>query len=783
MTDKHDKNEKDSIGPHGADPNAEREARRYDKPIPSREFILGVLSELGHPGREREIAAELGLSEEDELEALHRRLRAMVRDGQLVRNRRGDFCLPEKVGVIVGTVQAHRDGFGFLIPDDGGEDLYLAPRQMAHLMHGDRISVRVKSTDRRGRKEGSLVDILERGTTTLVGRYFNESGVGFVEPDNTRFQHDVIVPESERGSAENGQIVVVALTGYPAPHTQPKGKIVKVLGDHRAAGMEVEIAIHSFGLPHEFPSEVIEHAESYGSEVPESAKEGRRDLRDLDLVTIDDETARDFDDAVYCEPNDKGWRLIVAIADVAHYVQIDEVTDSPLDREAEKRGTSVYFPDWVIPMLPENLSNGLCSLNPDVDRLCMVCDMQVNRQGKVENSEFYNGVMRSKKRLTYNKVGALLEDGDKDVHQELGPMVDRLYALHDLFKEFRKAREKRGAIDFDRPETRIVFDENRKISEIRPVVRNVAHKIIEECMIAANVEAAKFLHRNKVPTLYRAHAQPGEESIEKLREFLGPLGLSLGGGNSPQPHHYKKLIDSLGDRPDKFLIETVLLRSMSQAVYQPDAEGHFGLALEHYAHFTSPIRRYPDLLVHRGIKKVLDKTGKAQFPYSGKNMEALGTHTSMTERRADDATRDAEAWLKCDYMTDKVGEEFDATITGVTSFGLFVEITDLQIEGLVHVTSLENDYYNHDPAARRLVGERTGIEFRLADPIRVRVTRVDPDERKIDFEPVDARADGSRHHGTGNGGKPQGRKSASGKSGKSSKKGGKKGGKKDKGRR
>ncbi|MDX1442986.1 MAG: ribonuclease R [Gammaproteobacteria bacterium] len=740
------------MGPHGADPNAAREARRYDKPIPSREFILGVLSDLGHPAREREIAAELALSSEQDLEALHRRLRAMVRDGQLVRNRRGDFCLPEKVGVIVGTVQAHRDGFGFLIPDEGDEDLYLAPRQMANLMHGDRVSVRLKSTDNRGRKEGSLVDILERATTTLVGRYFNESGVGFVEPDNTRFQHDVIIPEGERNGAEHGQIVVVQLTGYPAPHTQPKGKIVKVLGEHRAAGMEVEIAIHSFGLPHEFPTEVIEHAESYGDSVPEKAKEGRKDLRDLDLVTIDGEDARDFDDAVYCEPNDKGWRLIVAIADVAHYVQIDEVEDSPLDQEAQKRGTSVYFPDWVIPMLPENLSNGLCSLNPHVDRLCMVADMQVNQQGKVENSRFYNGVLQSKKRLTYNQVGALLEEGDKDVHQELGPLVDRLYALHELYKAFRKSRDKRGAIDFDRPETRILFDENRKISEIRPVVRNVAHKIIEECMIAANVEAAKFLHRHEVPTLYRAHAQPGEDSIEELREFLGPLGLTLGGGNSPQPKDYKKLIDSIQERDDRFLIETVLLRSMSRAVYQPKAEGHFGLALEHYAHFTSPIRRYPDLLVHRGIKKILDKSGKVEFPYTEKQMEQLGTHTSMTERRADDATRDAEAWLKCDFMTDKVGEEFQARVTGVTSFGLFVEIPDLQIEGLVHVTSLENDYYQHDPAARRLVGERTGLEFRLSDPIRVRVMRVDPDERKIDFEPVDARADGQRHRGEKKGG-------------------------------
>jgi ribonuclease R len=755
-------------GKSGGDPHADREARRYDKPIQSREFILDVLKEMGRPARERELAEQLQLGGDDEQEALRRRLRAMVRDGQLVRNRRGDFCLAEKVGVIVGTVQAHRDGFGFLIPDDGSEDIYLAPRQMAQLMHGDRISVRIKQTDSRGRLEGSLVDVLERATTTLVGRYFEESGVGFVEPDNTRFQHDVIIPPGESGNAEPGQIVVLQLTGYPAPHTQPKGRIVKVLGDHRAAGMEVEIAIHSFGLPHEFPTEVIEHAESFGADVPESAKQGRVDLRDLDLVTIDDETARDFDDAVYCEPTGNGWRLLVAIADVAHYVQPDPVTDSPLDREAEKRGTSVYFPDWVIPMLPENLSNGLCSLNPDVDRLCMVCEMQVDSDGKVKQSKFFNGVMRSSKRLTYTQVGAVVEEGDKELHRELGPLIDRLHALHDLYRVFRRNREKRGAIDFDRPETRIVFDADRKISEIRPVVRNVAHKIIEECMIAANVESAKFLHREKMPTLYRVHPQPGEDSITALRDFLGPLGLSLGGGATPEPKHYKKLIDSIQERPDRFLIETVLLRSLSQAVYQPKAEGHFGLALDHYAHFTSPIRRYPDLLVHRAIKAKLDKSGKVEFPYNDKRMETLGTHCSMTERRADDATRDAVAWLKCDFMTDKVGQEFDAIITGVTSFGLFVELKDLQIEGLVHVTTLENDYYKHDPTMRRLVGERSGLEFRLTDPIRVRLTRVDPDERKIDFEPVDAVADGSRHRRSGSGkphkagaeGKPDRKKSS-----------------------
>lgn len=716
------------------DPQAEREAHRYEHPIASRELILQVLEDIGRPVFQDELEGELRVRDDRDQEALRRRLRAMVRDGQLVFNRRGGYCLADKVGVISGVVQAHRDGFGFLVPDEGGEDIYLSPREMASVMHGDRISVRVEGYDRRGRPEGSLVDVLERSTSALVGRYFEERGVGYVTPDNTRFPHEILIPASDRGDAKHGQIVVVDLVEYPARNQQPIGRIARVLGDHRAAGMEVEIAIHSFGLPHEFPRAVVDQAEAYGEHVSAEATEGRVDLRDLDLVTIDGEDARDFDDAVYCERlRNGGFRLVVAIADVAHYV----TPGSALDVEAERRGTSVYFPDWVIPMLPEALSNGLCSLNPEVDRLCVVCDMRLDAAGKVTRSSFYDGVMRSKARLTYTKVGALLEHGDAKVHRELGPLVDRIHALHELYKVLARARQRRGALNFERPETRIVFDENRKIAAIRPVVRNVAHKLIEECMIAANVQAAKHLGRAKLPTLYRVHEGPKEEALEKLRGFLGPLGLSLGGGDEPQPKNYAKLIERIQDRPDRFLIETVLLRSLSQAVYQPKPLGHFGLALEHYAHFTSPIRRYPDLLVHRGLKHSFGKRPRHEFGYDFRRMEVLGTHTSMTERRADEATRDAVSWLKCDFMADKVGEEFDGVITGVTGFGLFVELNEMQIEGLVHVTSLENDYYQHDAVNQRLVGERTGKSYRLSDPIRVRVARVNPDERKIDFEPVE----------------------------------------------
>ncbi len=718
------------------DPQAEREAHRYENPIASRELILQVLEDIGRPAFQEELEGELRVRDERDQEALRRRLRAMVRDGQLVFNRRGGYCLADKVGVVSGVVQAHRDGFGFLVPDEGGEDIYLSPREMASVMHGDRISARVEGYDRRGRPEGSLVDVLERNTETLVGRYFEERGVGYVTPDNSRVAHEILIPAADRNGAKHGQIVVVDLVAYPARNQQPIGRIARVLGDHRAAGMEVEIAIHSFGLPHEFPSAVIREAEAYGEHVPAEAIEGRVDLRDLDLVTIDGEDARDFDDAVYCERlRGGGFRLVVAIADVAHYV----TPGSALDVEAERRGTSVYFPDWVIPMLPEALSNGLCSLNPEVDRLCVVCDMRLDSSGKVTRSTFYDAVMRSKARLTYNKVAALLERGDAKVHRELGSLVERLEALHELYKVLARARQRRGALNFERPETRIVFDENRKIAAIEPVTRNVAHKLIEECMIAANVQAAKHLGRARLPTLYRVHEGPSEEALEKLRGFLGPLGLSLGGGDEPQPRHYAKLIEKIQDRPDRFLIETMLLRSLSQAVYQPKPLGHFGLALEHYAHFTSPIRRYPDLLVHRGLKHDFGKRPRHEFHYDFRRMEVLGTHTSMTERRADEATRDAVSWLKCDFMADKVGEEFDGVITGVTGFGLFVELNDLQIEGLIHVTSLENDYYQFDAVNQRLLGERSGKSYRLSDPIRVRVARVDVDERKIDFEPVEER--------------------------------------------
>jgi ribonuclease R len=725
------------------DPYRAREAKRYDHPIPSRELILEVLTERGKPLRFEELAGELGVDSDYELEALSRRLRAMERDGQIVRNRKGAY-LPVSGGELVtGHVIAHPDGFGFLQPDEGGEDVFLSPREMRTVMHGDRVVVRVVGVDRRGRKEGSVVEVLERRNQEVVGRFYMEGGIGFVIPDNKRLTHDILIPPEHRDGAEQGQIVVAAILAHPTPRTPPIGRIVEVLGAHMEPGMEIDVAIRSHGLPHEWPEAVREEAERIPEEVPEQDKQGRVDLRKLPLVTIDGEDARDFDDAVYCEPlgEGKGWKLIVAIADVSAYVEVD----SALDREARNRGTSVYFPERVIPMLPEVLSNGLCSLNPQVDRLCMVCEMQVDPNGQVKGYRFYEGLMRSAARLTYDEVAAMILEGDKALrkrHRRLVPHLEHLFAL---YRALRRQRERRGAIDFETVETKIEFGPERKIERIVPVERNDAHKLIEECMIAANVCAAKFLRRHRMPTLYRIHDRPDAERIEDLRSFLAEFGLKLEGGDEPKPKHFAKLLKKIQDRPEAHLIQTVMLRTLPQAVYSPERRPHFGLALEIYAHFTSPIRRYPDLLVHRGIRHRLRGGKPSAFHYTPSEMQVLGEHCSMTERRADEATRDAVLWLKCEYMMDKVGEAFDGIVSGVTSFGLFVELTDIYVDGLVHVTTLPEDYYHFDPIGHRLKGERSGRVYRLGDRVRVQVARVDLDERKIDLvlaaETPEARAE------------------------------------------
>src|SRR5215469_16929263 len=716
---------------HAQDPFAEREARKYARPIPSREAILDWLERADQPLPFERLLHELKLTQAVDVEALNRRLAAMLRDGQLVQNRRDEYCLVKRLPLTAGTVIGHRDGFGFLKPDEGGDDIFLPPRQMRELMHGDRAVVRVQGVDHRGRPEGSLVDVLERNTHELAGRYVEERGVSFVVPDNARIAHTVQVPVPDRGAARSGQMVVVEITQQPSKHSEGIGRVSRVMGERNAAGMATELAIHAHTLPHQFPASVQHEVHGLDSRVPEDAKRGRLDLRATPLVTIDGEDARDFDDAVYCEPQGEGFRLLVAIADVSHYV----LPGTALDHEAEKRGNSVYFPDRVIPMLPEVLSNGLCSINPKVDRLCLVCEMYVGRDGEVSRARFHEAVMRSAARFTYTKVAAILA-GDPKLHQEYAALVPQLEQLHAVYRVLAKARRRRGVIDFETTETKVVFNEQGGIAAIKPQQRNDAHKLIEECMIAANVQAAKFLGKHKMPTLYRIHAGPDAEGLEKLRGFLGTLGLKFGGGMKPEPAHYAKLLEQVKDRPDRDLIQTVLLRSLAQAVYSPENVGHFGLALGHYAHFTSPIRRYPDLMVHRAIRHLLRGGHAHNFSYSGSHMEQLGSHCSMTERRADEATRDALDRLKAEYMRDKQGEEFEGLVTGVTNFGLFVQLKDLYVEGLIHITSLPNDYYDHDAVGHRLVGERSGRVFRLTDSVRVKVAAVNVDERKIDFELV-----------------------------------------------
>ncbi len=727
------------------DPHAERESLKYDNPIASREFILEFLESAGVPLKLDAIASHFKLTDEMGRTALHRRLRAMEREGQILFNRRKQYCIASKMDLVPGRVIAHPSGFGFLVPDKGGEDLFLSAREMNAVMHSDRVVAREVGVDRRGRREGVVVEILERGMLHVVGRLFIEKGMGFVIADNKRIPQDILIAKDDFNGAKHGQIVSLEIIEYPKRNRQAMGKVIEVIGDHMAPGMEIDIAIRNHDLPQQWPAELESEISRLTEQVSEQDKSGREDIRNLPLVTIDGEDARDFDDAVYCEPRGKGWRLLVAIADVSHYVK----PGSALDKEANNRGTSVYFPERVIPMLPEILSNGLCSLKPKVDRLCMVCDMEINASGQLKGYQFYPAVMHSHARLTYSKVAAMLVDDDTNLCNEYKAVLPDLKNLYGLFKVLLKAREQRGAIEFESTETRIVFGEDKKIEQIVPVTRNDAHRLIEECMLMANVATAEYLDKYEMPALYRNHEPPGEEKLSELREFLSEIGLNLGGGSEPEPAHYKKLLESIRDRHDSHLIQTVLLRSLRQAVYAPDNLGHFGLAYEAYAHFTSPIRRYPDLLVHRAIRHILSGKSVERYIYSADQMAMLGDHCSVTERRADEATRDATDWLKCEYMLDKIGEQYEGVITTVTGFGIFVELKDIYVEGLIHITALKQDYYHHDPIHHRLIGERTGNMYRLGDRINVLVARVDLDEKKMDFDLADKQPDVKRNKNTG----------------------------------
>jgi len=726
--------------PKDKTPRAKKTAARHGQTRPPQDAasaITDLLRQEDRPLLFEELAARMGVSGAVAGKRLLADLEALLQAGELVRNRRDEYCLREKLALIVGTVSGHRDGYGILHPDDRTTPIFLPHRQMLELMHGDRAAVRISGEDARGRPEGSVVKVLERCTSEIVGRLYDESGISFVVPDNPRIGHRVLVPREKLGGATAGQVVLAKLIEQPTRHAQPLGHVVRVLGEHAAPGMETEIAIHSHGLPFEFPHHAVTEAEAFGGAVSAAAKRGREDLREMALVTIDGEDARDFDDAVWCEAIRGGWRVIVAIADVASYI----VPGSALDQEAQHRGTSVYFPNRVIPMLPEALSNGLCSINPGVDRLCMACEMKVDAQGKVTRSRFFEGLMRSKARLTYTKVAAYLANPAATNEPEVAAVGEQLTQLYAVFKALHAARLQRGALDLDAPELKVRFDTQGRIDTFVEQPRNDAHRLIEECMIAANVQAARFLTKHKIPTLYRVHGKPEDDRLEQLRQFLKGFAIELPTDRGLEPKDLSAVLHRIVGNEEAHLIQTVVVRSLPQAVYQPGNVGHFGLALPEYAHFTSPIRRYPDLLVHRGIRHVLRGGDAASFEWSEGRMAELGQQCSHTERRADEATRDAMSWLKCEYMQDKIGEEFDALATGVVDFGLFVQAKGLQIDGLVHVSALGSDYFSRDSSGYRLVGQRSGRVFRLGDHLRVRLINVVIDERKIDFELADTRSE------------------------------------------
>lgn len=701
------------------DPFLVREKERYTDPLPSREWVIEVMESLGVPVSVAKLAKLLSIARK-ERGFFDRRIGAMVRDGQVHINRKGDLCVAEKLALIKCRVEGHKDGFGFAIPLEktAEGDLVLNERQMRTVMHGDIVSIRPAGTDRRGRREGQVVEILEHSNPEVVARLYKEHGVYIAVPEDKRINQNILIEANGEGEAQDGQVITVKISSYPEKNRQAIGRVSEVIGNYADSGMEIEIAVRKHHLPYIFSDECLKAAKKIPQTVTKADLKDRVDLRELNLVTIDGETARDFDDAIYAEKQGNNYRLVVAIADVSHYV----TAENALDVDAITRGTSVYFPRRVIPMLPEALSNGICSLNPAVDRLCMVCDMIVEPTGNIKSYKFYPAVMRSKARLTYNQVWEWIDSG---VDHSLKKEIDTLYSL---FQILLKKRHQRGAIEFETVETQMIFNDSGKIERIEPIVRNEAHKVIEECMLAANVCTANFLIEHKHPALFRSHLGPTEERLTNLRAQLALTGLTLNGGDKPTPKDYAELFVQFKERPDAEILQVMLLRSMQQAVYEPENQGHFGLAYEAYTHFTSPIRRYPDLLVHRAIKAVLQKT-----TYTPKSWQSLGVHCSFTERRADDASRDVENWLKTFYMQDKVGEEFEGRISGMAHFGLFIMLDNIHVEGMIHISDLGQDYFNYRPEIMAIEGERTKVRYTLGDKVSVKVAAANLDTSKIDL--------------------------------------------------
>ncbi len=702
------------------DPYLERELQRYINPLPSREWILKILEKIGIPVNTSVLAKKLSITPEEKA-FFERRLNAMARDGQVLINRRGAVCVADKLALVKCRIEVHKDDFGFAVPLNpaDGHDFVLYARQMLGLMNGDIVTVRPIGLDRKGRREGQVLDIIERANKDVVGRLKLEHGVALLIPEDKRLGASIVLQPHSVGKAKAGQVVVAKIESYPDATQAAVARVTEILGDYADSGMEIEIAVRKHHLPHQFSPACLQQAQKIPDQVKAADYKNRVDLRDLPLITIDGETARDFDDAVYAEKKGRNYRLVVAIADVSHYVKPDDA----IDTDALERATSVYFPRRVIPMLPEKLSNGICSLNPNVERLCMVCDMEITYAGNIKSYQFYPAVMRSHARLTYTQTWDWISNDQFD-----DPLKQHVLNLYHVYQILLKKRQQRGAMEFDTVETQMIFNKLGKIERIIPVKRNEAHRLIEECMLAANVCAAEFLHKHKHPALYRNHAGPTADRLNNLREQLGLLGLQLQGGDKPTPKDYAHLFEEIKTRPDRQIIEVMMLRSMQQAVYEPHNIGHFGLAYPAYTHFTSPIRRYPDLTVHRAIKAVLNHT-----TYQPKSWQDLGIWCSQAERKADNASRDVDNWLKTYYMRDKIGEVFSGTISGMANFGLFVTLDDIYIDGMVHISDLGEDYFNYHPELMAIIGERSGIRFKLGDKVTVRVARADLDHSRIDL--------------------------------------------------
>ncbi|MDA0787824.1 MAG: ribonuclease R [Proteobacteria bacterium] len=717
------------------DPDAEQEKKRYERPIASRRLILETMESIGEPASIKRLAKTLDMEESWQRDALQNRLRAMVRDGQLIADRRNVYAIASRMDLVRGRIAGHMDGYGFLIPEaDDEEDIFLGHRQMRGVFHGDIALVRIRGIDRRGRPEGEIVEVIERKTQQIVGRLYFENQAWFLESLNNRICQEILVHPAD--DLEEGLIVTAAIVDQPSMHGIPSCEVLEVLGEQLTAELEIKVSLHNHEIPYQFGGDVLGEVAALPAEVAPADKKARRDLRELPFVTIDGTDARDFDDAVYCEDRARGgWRLYVAIADVAHYVRLG----TALDQEARLRGTSVYFPQHVVPMLPESLSNGLCSLRPDVDRLALVCEMGLSASGRVTSYQFYEAVIRSAARLTYEQVA----DGPPE-----GPFAPSLEAAYRLLGVLLSARGERGALDFDSTELAFEFDEWGAIGAISRRDRNRAHQLIEECMLCANVSAAAFIEKLELKGLFRVHQRPEEEKVEYLRTFLDSVGIGLPKGVL-KPDDFQRALLELRSKPNGHVLQIVVLRSLSQAVYQPDNVGHFGLNYRRYTHFTSPIRRYPDLLTHRLIKSVIHGettsalvrrfSGAApvrDYDYGMDELVELGESCSFTERRAESAVYEVLEWMKCEYVHGRVGDTEPGVITGVTSFGFFVQLSEVLTEGLVHVSTLVNDYYQFDQASQCLVGEKSGLIFGLGDNVTVQIARVSVDERKIDFELV-----------------------------------------------